>query len=110
MRYTNHGDGRFTAVISSVQSEPRRRCLLSRRSAVSGLTWVLLLLVLEPALVGAATNNFTQGREVAPLSPKIKAGDYVWKPDVSPTGPVVLIVSIPQQTLFVYRNGVRIGR
>ncbi|MBV8330952.1 MAG: L,D-transpeptidase, partial [Verrucomicrobia bacterium] len=37
-------------------------------------------------------------------------GDYIWKPEVSPTGPVTIVVSVPEQTLYVYRNGVRIGR
>jgi len=52
---------------------------------------------------------FTKGREIEPLPRQFKPGDYVWKPEVSPTGPVVIIVSIPQQAMFVYRNGVRIG-
>jgi hypothetical protein len=34
----------------------------------------------------------------------------VWKPEVSPSGPVVIIASVPEQTLYVYRNGIRIGR
>jgi magnesium transporter len=38
----------------------------------------------------------------------MKPGDYVWLPEVSPSGPVVVIVSIPDQELFVYRNGVRV--
>lgn len=54
--------------------------------------------------------NFTKGKEQKPLAPELKTGDYVWKPEVSPAGPVVVIVSIPEQTLYVYRNGVRIGR
>jgi hypothetical protein len=54
--------------------------------------------------------SFTKGREEKPLTPELKAGDYVWKPEVSPAGPVVIIVSIPEQTLYVYRNGIRIGR
>src|ERR1700743_3174597 len=54
--------------------------------------------------------SFTQGNEQKPLTPELKAGDYVWKPEVSPAGPVVIIVSIPEQKLYVYRNGVRIGR
>ncbi|HSI14881.1 MAG TPA: L,D-transpeptidase [Chthoniobacter sp.] len=54
--------------------------------------------------------SFTKGREEKPLTPQLKAGDYVWKPEVSPSGPVVIIVSIPEQTLYVYRNGIRIGR
>ena len=53
--------------------------------------------------------NFTQGRAQAPFSP-LGTGDYVWKPEISPTGPVTIIVSVPEQTLYVYRNGVRIGR
>jgi len=54
--------------------------------------------------------TFTKGRELAPLTRGFKPGDCVWKPKVSPTGPVVIIVSIPQQMMFVVRNGVRIGR
>jgi L,D-transpeptidase catalytic domain len=34
----------------------------------------------------------------------------VWHPEVSPRGPVVVLVSLPDQTLYVYRNGVRIRR
>src|ERR1700724_1296361 len=52
----------------------------------------------------------TKGREVAPLTPALKPGDYVWRPEVSPAGPVVVLVSLPDQLLYVYRNGVRIGR
>jgi hypothetical protein len=52
----------------------------------------------------------TKGREVAPLTPKLKPGDYVWHPEVAPAGPVVVLVSLPDQLLYVYRNGVRIGR
>jgi L,D-transpeptidase catalytic domain len=52
----------------------------------------------------------TKGREVSPLTPKLKPGDYVWHPKVSPNGPLVVLVSIPDQLLFVYRNGVRMGR
>jgi hypothetical protein len=57
----------------------------------------------------SGANNFTKGREIAPKPKEIKPGDYVWVPEVSPSGPVVVIVSIPEQKLFVYRNGVSIG-
>jgi hypothetical protein len=69
---------------------------------------VALCAVLITTTAGAA--ELTKGREVAPLPPEFKPGDYVWKPEVSPAGPVVVIVSIPEQSMFVYRNGVRIGR
>ena len=58
----------------------------------------------------AKASGFTKGREVAPMPKQFKPGDYVWYPEISPTGPVVIIVSIPDQQLFVFRNGVRIGR
>jgi hypothetical protein len=52
----------------------------------------------------------TKGTPVLPFTPTLKPGDYVWHPEVSPTGPVVVLVSLPDQILYVYRNGVRIGR
>jgi hypothetical protein len=52
----------------------------------------------------------TKGSPVAPLTPTLKPGHYVWHPEVSPAGPVVVLVSLPDQILYVYRNGVRIGR
>jgi len=52
----------------------------------------------------------TKGRPVAPFTPSLKPGDYSWHPELSPTGPVVVLVSLPDQLLYAYRNGVRIGR
>ena len=52
---------------------------------------------------------FTPGKDVAPFS-ALQNGDYVWHPEASPAGPVLIVVSIPEQRIFVYRNGVRIGR
>jgi hypothetical protein len=59
---------------------------------------------------GPAAVAFTRGRMVAPFTSEFKPGDYVWHPGVSPAGPVVIIVSLPDQVMYVYRNGVRIGR
>ena len=36
----------------------------------------------------------------------MKPGEYRWNPKTSPTGPVVVPVSIPQQVMNVYRNGI----
>jgi len=68
---------------------------------------LLFLLSVMSSRTTAAT--FTQGRAQPPFS-ALGTGDYVWEPEVSPTGPVVIIVSLPEQTVYVYRNGVRIGR
>jgi hypothetical protein len=68
-----------------------------------------LAFALVPAVAPAAT-AFTKGRVVSPFTPGLKPADYVWHPEVSPAGPVVIIVSLPDQVMYIYRNGVRIGR
>ena len=39
----------------------------------------------------------------------LKPGEFTWTPDAVPAGPVVVVVSLPQQRVHVYRNGVRIA-
>lgn len=39
----------------------------------------------------------------------LKPGEFTWHPERSPSGPVAIIVSIPEQRVSVYRNGIRIG-
>ncbi|RVT92521.1 L,D-transpeptidase [Sphingomonas crocodyli] len=46
---------------------------------------------------------------VADIVTKMKPGDYLWAPDIAPGGPVVIVVSIPQQRAYAYRNGIPIG-
>ena len=43
-------------------------------------------------------------------SEPIAAGQFEWTPDKSPSGPVALIVSSADKTVYLYRNGVEIGR
>jgi lipoprotein-anchoring transpeptidase ErfK/SrfK len=52
------------------------------------------------------TKGLPTGKPTGPLKP----GQYWWNPKLSPAGPVVALVSIPQQTIYVYRNGILIGR
>src|SRR6201997_5491168 len=52
----------------------------------------------------------TKGTPTGKASGPLKPGEYWWKPQLSPSGPVVVLVSIPQQTMHVYRNGILIGR
>ena len=72
------------------------------------ITTIALHLLLAAPLGYAA--DMTKGQPVAPFTPLIKPGQYVWHPELSPAGPVVIIASLPEQILYVYRNGVRIGR
>lgn len=39
----------------------------------------------------------------------LEPGEFLWNPEVAPTGPVVIVVSLPEQRAHVYRNGLRIG-
>ncbi len=53
----------------------------------------------------------TLGSAAAQSTPSItlQPGEYLWLPELAGAGPVVMLVSLPQQLAFVYRNGVRIG-
>jgi hypothetical protein len=39
----------------------------------------------------------------------LKPGEFLWLPEIAPSGPVVIVVSIPEQLAYVYRNGIRIA-
>ncbi|MEM8631664.1 MAG: L,D-transpeptidase [Pseudomonadota bacterium] len=39
----------------------------------------------------------------------LKPGEFTWHPEASPKGGVAVIVSLPEQRVHVYRNGVRIA-
>ncbi|MEK4033856.1 hypothetical protein WOA01_13095 [Methylocystis sp. IM2] len=38
---------------------------------------------------------------------QLKPGEFTWHPERSESGPVSVVVSIPEQRVHVYRNGVR---
>jgi hypothetical protein len=44
-------------------------------------------------------------KEVHDLSP----GEFTWHPEIQPTGPVAIVVSLDEQLVHVYRNGLRIA-
>src|SRR4029077_13201057 len=52
----------------------------------------------------------TKGRPTGKPTGPLKPGEYWWNPHVSPEGPVVVLVSLPLQTMHVYRNGILVGR
>ncbi len=52
------------------------------------------------------TKGSPTGKPTGPLKP----GEYWWKPQLSPSGPLVVLVSVPEQSMHVYRNGILIGR
>ncbi len=70
------------------------------------------LLAEGAASVAPLISGWTKPNQVAVGTPNsmTKPGDYVWDPGLSPVGEVVIIVSIPEQIVHVYRGGVEIGK
>ncbi|MEW5423689.1 L,D-transpeptidase [Amorphus sp. 3PC139-8] len=54
---------------------------------------------------GLILSRTTIAQDIADMKP----GDYFWDPDRAPDGLVVVVVSIPEQKTYVYRDGVLIG-
>src|SRR5579862_9678416 len=68
---------------------------------------LVLLLAAVPALAAAsgAGKSSMAETDVGALKP----GEFIWHPQVSPRGPMTIIVNLRAQRAYVYRNGVRIG-
>ena len=81
----------------------RRRHLLG----LAGLAALLPLGIAPLAAQGADPGGLAAGDLTAVA--ELKPGQYVWYPDRAPDGFVAIIVSLPDQRCYVYRNGVRIG-
>jgi len=62
-------------------------------------------LILGVSLIAAET----VGQEVLKEIGDLKPGEFTWHPDRQPTGPVAVVVSLPEQLVHVYRNGVRVA-
>jgi hypothetical protein len=84
------------------------RLLIQQATPMKLLLAVAIVFIVAPLTAAAA--GHTKGRAVEPFTSALKPGDYVWRPEVSPAGPVVIIVSLAEQRMYVYRNGVRIGQ
>jgi L,D-transpeptidase catalytic domain len=73
---------------------------ISRRSFAGGLAILVAAALRRPA--GADPEIEEDVRELKP-------GQYVWYPERAPTGPMAIVVSLPEQLVYVYRDGIRIG-
>src|SRR6187549_296561 len=52
----------------------------------------------------------TKGTPTGKPTGALKPGEYWWHPEISPQGPLMVLISIPEQEMHVYRNGIMIGR
>lgn len=71
-----------------------------------GTLCVLPLRAVDVAKPSFHTEGAPTGKPLGPLQP----GQYWWAPRISPNGPVMILVSIPEQVMNVYRNGVLVAR
>ena len=62
-------------------------------------------------LVAAAVEpaSATESTDVAAAAAALEPGQFVWQPDRAPEGEVEIVVSVPLQTVYVYRGGTLIG-
>ena len=64
-----------------------------------------LLLLLTPVQDAPVLTSGT----VAEAAARLRPGQYLWAPQVAPSGPMVMIVNLETQRATVYRNGLPIG-
>jgi hypothetical protein len=78
------------------------------RKSIAGVA--LALLLAAPAAPALAQGAKTSAElEFAKQADKLKAGEWVWKAEIAPEGPVLVYVDLGRQLATVYRNGVRIA-
>ena len=77
----------------------------------SFLAYLALVLAFSGALKAMDRPSFhTEGAPTGKPTGPLKPGEYWWAPRISPDGPVVVLISLPQQIMNVYRNGVLVAR
>jgi hypothetical protein len=70
---------------------------------------ICLQLISSTAILGAGLRTVHAQATLDTDPSTLQPGQFIWQPERSPTGPVAIIVSIPRQLTFVYRNGILIG-
>jgi hypothetical protein len=68
-----------------------------------------VLSILFGGVALALTATSARGQLVHKLAEELKNGEYNWFPERSTSGPLLIIVSIPDQKVHVYRNGIRVA-
>ena len=77
--------------------------------SVAGFALLLALASIAATAKTPPKHTSTLGTARTAVPAKLKPGEYLWVPEASPRGPIVMVVSLPEQRAYVYRNGVIIG-
>lgn len=75
---------------------------------------LLALVALPAAAAGFDGRTDPADADIASPDPQLEPGqlepgDFLWTPEIAPGGPMLIVVSLPEQRVHVYRNGIRIG-
>ena len=89
--------------------------LLHFPSLIQSRMKCLTILVLSISILTASAamerpSFHTKGTPTGKPTGTLKPGEYWWHPEISPEGPLMILISIPEQRMHVYRNGILIGR
>jgi hypothetical protein len=72
-----------------------------------GLLAAAAAALVAPAATAQAPS--LQSGTVLEAAQRLRAGEYLWAPEVAPRGPVLMVVSLATQRAVIYRNGLPIG-
>ncbi len=72
--------------------------------------FALLAVLISTAQAVEKPSAHTKGTPTGKPTGPLKPGEYWWRPQLSPSGPLIVLVSVPEQVMHVYRNGILIGR
>jgi hypothetical protein len=71
----------------------------------TGALLVVFLGFSAPGLAHRPSDSGVAASEVDQLAP----GEFIWRPEIEPHGPLSVVISLPAQRASVYRRSVRIG-
>ena len=77
--------------------------MTSRQNALSRRTLIAI------GAVAVSIPGVSLAQQVLKDIKTLKPGEFTWHPERSPNGPVAIVVSLDDQRVHVYRNGVRIA-
>lgn len=70
---------------------------------------ISLSIVMAPICAHAQGAKVSSAIELAQRADALKPGQWVWAPQIAPSGPLLIYIDLSRQLASVYRNGVRIG-
>lgn len=82
--------------------------MIFARMKLRSLTIVVAVTCAAVAPTHAQQVDMSSG-SVVEIVADLKAGQYVWAPQIAPDGPMLLIVNLKTQRAVLYRNGIPIG-